>query len=445
MKKEKANILNQIALTLTRHYDSVYYVEIDTNRYTEVVALQEFEDMMIPKQGDDFFADSRKNAHKCIHPNDLELVNQIYDRALMLERLSSGEPYFVVYRLIIGGKIIHMRHSEYICDDRKYIVCCLENIEDEYREKEEQEKNLESAERMARLDDLTGVRNKKAFKEYVETLDEKINAGSENLTFGVVMCDMNDLKLTNDTRGHSFGDEAIQRTSRMICNAFIHSPVFRIGGDEFVAVISGRDYERREYLLKKLREETITNGRTRTGPVVASGLAVYEPGTDDSFSKVFERADRLMYENKSVLKAMRIKDGFTKMKLTEVPIPDERKRVLDGLFGALHTVAGGGYIYLTDMKYDFSRWSLSMVADFGMRSEYMYHAGTFFQELVHPDDIKIYREAMDRILSDKAEVIPIIYRGRKADGTYVPLATRGFILTDSEGSPEYFGGIIIQK
>ena len=51
MKKEKANILNQIALTLTRHYDSVYYVEIDTNRYTEVVALQEFADIAGDERG----------------------------------------------------------------------------------------------------------------------------------------------------------------------------------------------------------------------------------------------------------------------------------------------------------------------------------------------------------------------------------------------------------
>lgn len=442
---ERENILNQIALTLTKHYDSVYYVDIESGRYTEIVAMQEFEAMKIPKQGENFFADSRKNAQKCIHPGDLELVNQIYDKALMLNRLSNNGTYSMVYRLIVGGKIIHMRHSAYLCDDKKYILCCLENIEEEFRQKEEQEKNLESAERMARLDDLTGVRNKKAFKEYVETIDEKIKSGTNDFAFGVIMCDMNDLKHLNDTRGHNFGDEAIQRTSRMICNAFIHSPVFRVGGDEFVVVISGRDYERRDYLLKKLREETITNGRTRTGPVVATGLAVYEPGTDDSFSKVFERADHFMYENKNDLKAMRIKDDFRKLERIDVPIPDERKRLLDGLFGALYTVSGGGYVYLNDMHYDFSRWSLSLVDDFGMRSEYMYHADSFWQEQVHPDDIKIYREAVDIALSNTAELVPITYRAKKADGTYVPLMTRGFILTDSNGDPEYFGGIMIQK
>ena len=80
-----------------------------------------------------------------------------------------------------------------------------------------------------------------------------------------------------------------------------------------------------------------------------------------------------------------------------------------------------------------------------MRSEYMYHADSFWQEYVHPDDIKIYREAVDLAISDNAEVIPIVYRARKPDGTYVPLMTRGFILTDTNGDPEYFGGIIIQK
>lgn len=62
------------------------------------------------------------------------------------------------------------------------------------------------------------------------------------------------------------------------------------------------------------------------------------------------------------------------MKKVNTPITDERKRLLDGLFGALYTVAGEGYVYINDMKYDFSRWSLSLIDDFGMDSEYMYHA-----------------------------------------------------------------------
>ena len=56
-----------------------------------------------------------------------------------------------------------------------------------------------------------------------------------------------------------------------------------------------------------------------------------------------------------------------------------------------------------------------------------------------------FREAVDAALSGNAELRPISYRARKADGPYVILSTRGFVLTDSNGEPEYFGGIIVQK
>ncbi|MCR4998542.1 MAG: PAS domain-containing protein [Lachnospiraceae bacterium] len=40
---------------------------------------------------------------------------------------------------------------------------------------------------------------------------------------------------------------------------------------------------------------------------------------------------------------------------------------------------------------------------------------------------------------------PIYYRARKVDGTYVWITTRGFLLSDENGKPEYFGGIMIPK
>lgn len=59
----------------------------------------------------------------------------------------------------------------------------------------------------------------------------------------------------------------------MICEIYKHSPVFRIGGDEFAVVLTGRDYEQRENLLQDLKNETMINKKSRTGPVVACGMA----------------------------------------------------------------------------------------------------------------------------------------------------------------------------
>ena len=327
-----------------------------------------------------------------------------------------------------------------MCEDNAHILCCLENIEAEMKEREERERNLQSAQRMARLDVLTGIRNKNAFAEYTEEIKKKILSVPEHLHFGIVMCDMNDLKLINDTRGHSFGDEALMRASRMICEIYDHSPVFRIGGDEFVVILDGRDYDDRDSLLGKLREESLANKRSRSGPEVACGMAIFENG--DTFDTVLHRADQEMYVNKKDLKSLLVKDYFMDMEKIDTPISAERRRLLDGMFGALYTTAGGGYVFLNDMRYDLSRWSLPLVDDFGMKSEYMYHADRLWQEHIHPEDIKVYREAVDAVLCGNAEVRAIHYRARKADGTYVVCSTRGFVLSDKDGNPDYFGGII---
>ena len=435
----------QVAVTLSTHFDGLYYVDIETGSYVEFVPIALLKEMGLPSRGKNFFKDAVKCAKKCVHPDDLDQALTFLDKEKMLEYLTENDSHAAIYRIVADGEITHLRHVEFLSEDKKHIVFCAKNVEAEYRREEEQKKNLQSAELRARLDDLTGIRNKNAFQEHVKSIESKIEAGENVQPFGIVMCDLNDLKQMNDTRGHSFGDEALQSASRMICDAFKHSPVFRVGGDEFVVVLSGNDYKQREKLLKQFRENSEANRLSRTGPVIASGMAIYHADKNESFDDVFKRADQKMYKNKNKLKSIRLIDDFGKMKDIKDPIPAERRRLLDGFFEAMYTIAGSGYVYLNDMRYDFSRWSLPLVDDFGLASEYMYHADSIWLNYIHPEDADAYRKAIDAVLCNDAEVRQIYYRARKADGTYVLLTTRGFVLTDNKGKPEYFGGIIIPQ
>ncbi len=444
MNKEE-NAFREIGVALAKHFDSLYYIDSVTGNYEEFIHMNLFDEIDIPIRGKDFFTDSQDNAYKCVHPYDLDRVISLHNKKTMLMNLSISSSYSTIYRLLINGKINHVRHIEIMCEDKRHILCCLENIEDEIRSKKTQERALQSAKRMARLDDLTGIRNKNAFMEYIASIDEKLKGGATVEPFAIVMCDINDLKLINDTRGHSFGDEAIQRASRMVCGVFEHSPVFRVGGDEFVAILRGQDYEQRENLFRKLKEESLANKRSRSGPVVACGIADYDPEKDNKVDDVYERADEQMYAAKNELKSVHLIDGFARMEKIEATIPDDRRRMLDGMFGALYTIAGEGYVYLNDMRYDFSRWSLPLVDDFDLQSEYMYHADRIWQNFIHPEDLQVYRNAVDAAICGNAQITPIYYRARMADGTYVMLTTRAFILSDSNGNPDYFGGIIIPQ
>ena len=87
----------------------------------------------------------------------------------------------------------------------------------------------------------------------------------------------------------------------IVCQVFRHSPVFRIGGDEFVAILRGGDYEKRISLVEMLSRSNRDNVR-ENGPVVACGIADYDPARDDCLEAVFNRADAAMYANKKKLK-----------------------------------------------------------------------------------------------------------------------------------------------
>ena len=87
-----------------------------------------------------------------------------------------------------------------------------------------------------------------------------------------------------------------------MCNIFVHSPVFRIGGDEFVVFLRGDDYTNREALMKALQDQVWENQRSKSGPVLASGMADFTPGKDKLVSEIFDRADKAMYKNKRDLK-----------------------------------------------------------------------------------------------------------------------------------------------
>ncbi len=87
----------------------------------------------------------------------------------------------------------------------------------------------------------------------------------------------------------------------MICRVFAHSPVFRIGGDEFAVILTGGDYENRHTLVKTLRDQ-VRNNISSGGVIIASGLADYFNGHDKDFKSVFDRADQAMYANKKELK-----------------------------------------------------------------------------------------------------------------------------------------------
>ena len=105
----------------------------------------------------------------------------------------------------------------------------------------------------------------------------------------------------NDSQGHDEGDRFIKEGCSIICTRFKHSPVFRIGGDEFVAILEGTDFEERENLFREfnsLMESNQAQGKI----TIASGCACFDPEKDQNAHVVLDRADARMYQRKKQMK-----------------------------------------------------------------------------------------------------------------------------------------------
>ena len=162
---------------------------------------------------------------------------------------------------------------------------------------------------LATKDALTGIRNKTAYDNEVRHLEWKMSS-EEGFQFGIAMVDLNFLKRLNDTFGHEQGNIAIQKLCYIICHTFEHSPVFRIGGDEFVVILENNDFANRDVLTaafnQKLEALAADESLEPWERVSASiGIAVYDSSIDSSVANVFKRADKAMYQRKKEMKAVR--------------------------------------------------------------------------------------------------------------------------------------------
>lgn len=196
---------------------------------------------------------------------------------------------------LLGGCVLHT----FVVEDEKAEY--MRALEESLRREEQQRQELGATREKAYTDPLTGVKSKHAYMEAAARMDGRI-AGGLVSEFAVAVFDVNGLKRTNDTLGHEAGDALIVAACRIVCVTFKHSPVFRVGGDEFVAIIEGSDYENRAALLADFNRQAEQN--LRAGQVVVSaGIADFDQAADQSFKAVFQRADEAMYLRKSVLKA----------------------------------------------------------------------------------------------------------------------------------------------
>ena len=150
------------------------------------------------------------------------------------------------------------------------------------------------------VDTLTGLGNHTAYREEVDRLTIQINANMA--AFHVVMFDVNGLKTVNDNLGHEAGDQLLRDAAAILKEAFGEEHLFRIGGDEFVAVLENTSDEAIETMFRHMDEALVAfNQKERAYDIpltISRGVAAFRRGVDHEYNTVFKRADQSMYQDK---------------------------------------------------------------------------------------------------------------------------------------------------
>ncbi len=303
MENQKKHItFSQIAESLAANYDVIYYVDAKDSSYISYECKNIYGKLDMKKSGDDFYAESRKDIPQIVHQNDRDLVLGFLGRDHMINSLKDRKRSSIDYRIMAGDVKHYVRMTVRKTSDSTHFIIGIENIDAEVQREKQHLEALNTEKELARRDELTGVKNKKAYTELEKSIQTDIDKGMEHQPFALVVCDANNLKKINDTEGHVVGDEYIKESAILLCDTFKHSPVFRVGGDEFVVFLQEKDYLNRGELMSRLRAQIDDNLQSRSGPILASGMAEYASGTDSLVSEVFDRADKEMYEDKMDLK-----------------------------------------------------------------------------------------------------------------------------------------------
>ena len=202
----------------------------------------------------------------------------------------------------------NIKGNEEISSLGRGLVTMITEIDNYIKQLTQSKAETMALKELANKDSLTGINNKTAYDVEIDRLQFEMDHGLLN-SYGIAVADLNYLKRINDNYGHEKGNIAIKNICSIICRIFSHSPVFRIGGDEFVVILKGEDLEHINELMTKFKStvdeiynDTSLENWERVSAAI--GYAVYDPKLDSRAESVFQRADAAMYQNKKEMKAL---------------------------------------------------------------------------------------------------------------------------------------------
>ena len=158
----------------------------------------------------------------------------------------------------------------------------------------------EGLEQLSDTDELTGLKNRRAFNSALEAEVKK--AARYNRTFSVLMLDSDDLKPVNDRFGHATGDKLIISIARVVQESLRETDILaRYGGDEFVVILTETNKDRAVEVAERIgtsvENTSFSSAGERVSSTISIGISSFSKNTQDGI-EILAEADKKLYESK---------------------------------------------------------------------------------------------------------------------------------------------------
>ena len=301
--------------------------------------------------------------------------------------------------------------------------------------------------RLSYHDQLTGALNRHAMGEYV--------AGPEfEKAVGMLYCDINGLKNTNDLLGHEDGNRLIRQTYGALTAIFRKDQVYRIGGDEFLVLFPCQDEAQFHMRLELLHRELVAQNCD------LSVGGVWAPAGKKNFDSLLKTADERMYQSKRAFYSQ--KDPATGVvrqeqrqywRNTEIRVNEKNPFQIfaknyyfdsEAFFKSIAMDDTSLYLYCGDMQKNVFYISDNLRRDFNFSSNLIYDFITLLEQRIYEGDRQMHMEDTREMLEKKRTVHSIRYRIYNKQGEPVWMHCRGILKWNEEKTkPLFFSGSMV--
>ena len=291
--KELSDIYNRIAYVLKEHFnlEDFTITEIDNSSKTKTIVYSENECHCDILNGECRANRIHSNVDSSIFAKSCELYNENDSEYICT-------PYTISNDLTLILTIVTKTKEE--TDRVRTIMSDIEDYITTARPAIVSKKLMQMLNLMARVDQLTGMYNRKFLDEFADVSIPQ--AARAKMNYAVLMIDIDYFKLINDNYGHDIGDEAIRVVSNVIKSNIRESDIaIRYGGEEFLVLLYNCDTDNiiriAELIRKSFAKEKITANGETFSKTLSVGCSVF-PSDSDSIWKCIKFADISLYHAK---------------------------------------------------------------------------------------------------------------------------------------------------